>query len=75
MFSPMKDALESIGACLLAQGLMITIILALLGLIRTHNNHAEGYVLLCLISYAMLFVGYRLLKHVGAWPSPHPNRS
>jgi len=64
----MKDALETIGACLLAQGLMITIILALLGLIRTHDNHAEGYVLLSLMAYAMLFTGYRLLKYVGAWP-------
>ncbi len=64
----MKDALETIGAYLLAQGLMLTIMLALLGLIRTHNNHAEGFILLCLIGYAMLFTGYRLLKHVGAWP-------
>ena len=64
----MKDALETIGSFLLAQGLMMTIMLALLGLIRTHNNHAEGYVLLCLISYAMLFVGFRLLRYVGAWP-------
>ncbi len=64
----MKDALETIGAYLLVQGLGLTIILALLGLIRTHNNHAEGYVLLSLISYAMLFVGFRLLRYVGAWP-------
>ena len=64
----MKGALESIGSVLLAQGLMLTIILAMLGLIRTHNNHAEGYVLLSLMSYAMLFVGFKLLRYVGAWP-------
>ena len=68
MLSPMKGTLETIGSFLLAQGLMTTIMLALLGLIRTHDNHAEGFILLCLISYAMLFTGYRLLKYVGAWP-------
>ena len=68
MLWPMNGALETIGSFLLAQGLMLTIILAALGLIRTHDNHAEGYVLLSLMSYAMLFIGYRLLKYVGAWP-------
>ncbi len=68
MLWPMKGALETIGSFLLAQGLMLTIILALLGLIRTHNNHAEGYVLLSLMAYAMLFIGFRILKYVGAWP-------
>ena len=64
----MKDTLETIGAYLLVQGLGLIIILALLGLIRTHNTHAEGYVLLSIVGYCMLFVGYRLLKYVGAWP-------
>ncbi len=71
----MKDTLETIGAYLLVQGLGLTIILALLGLMRTNNTHAEGYVLLSIVSYCMLFVGYRLLKYVGAWPVPHANRS
>ena len=64
----MKDALVTIGSFLLAQGLMFTIILALLGLVRSNDNHAEGFILLCLISYAMLFVGFKLLRYVGAWP-------
>jgi len=68
MQTPVDRGLESIGSFLLAQGLGLTIILALLGLIRTHDNHAEGFILLCLISYAMLFTGYRLLVYVGAWP-------
>ena len=71
----MRDFLEETGWHLIAAGLMLLILLVLAALARNDNSDADGFAYLNLIGYVMLFVGFRLLKRVGAWPAPHANRS
>lgn len=69
----MKDFLEDCGWRLISTGLLLLILLVLAALARNDNDHADGVVYLNIIGYVMLFVGFRLLKYVGAWPPQRPN--
>lgn len=64
----MRDFLEETGWRLIGAGLMLLVLLILLGLASNNNAGADGFVYLNIIGYGMLFVGFRLLKRVGAWP-------
>ena len=48
---------------------------ALLALVRSPDPPWQAFAGLYGIAFAMIFVGGRLLKRVGAWPPPHANRS
>ncbi len=66
---------EDYGWRLIITGMMLLVLLVLAAFVRNDNADADGFAYLNLIGYGMLFIGFRLLKYVGAWPVRHANRS
>jgi len=64
----MRDPIKGIGWGLVAYGLILIVLTALLALVRSPDPPWQAFAGLYGIAFAMIFVGGRLLKRVGAWP-------
>ena len=71
----MRDQIKGIGWGLVAYGLILIVLTALLALVRLPDLPWQALLILYGFAFVMIWGGFRLLKRVGAWPAPHANRS
>ena len=68
----MRDQIKGIGWGLVAYGLILivlTALLALVALVRSSDLPWQALLILYGFAFVMIWGGFRLLKRVGAWPS------
>ena len=70
----MKDFAEEAGWGLVASGLMMIGLWALMALTRQPDAPSDAFFWAYVVSFAAIWHGFQLLKYVGAWPAPHANR-
>jgi hypothetical protein len=67
----MRDKIKDIGWGLVAYGLILivlTALLALVALVRSPDPPWQAYLILYGFAFVMIWGGFGLLKRVGAWP-------
>ncbi len=72
---PMRDQIEIVGWGLIACGLSWVLLVVLTAVSRSDDAPWQAFAWLYGFTWVMVFVGFQLLRYVGAWPAPHANRS
>ena len=65
----MRDEIKGFGWGLVAYGLILIVLTALLALVRLPDLPWQALLILYGFAFVMIWGGFRLLKRVGAWPS------
>jgi hypothetical protein len=64
----MRDKIKDIGWGLVAYGLILIVLTALLALVRLPDLPWQALLILYGFAFVMIWGGFGLLKRVGAWP-------
>ena len=70
----MKDFLEYSGWILVLNGLLAVFVTAIVAMLRADDSPWQAFAQIYGFALLMIWVGFRLLRYVGAWPAPHANR-
>ena len=64
----MRDQIETVGWGLIAYGLSLVLLVVLTAVSRSDDAPWQAFAWLYGFAWVMVFVGFRLLQRVGAWP-------
>ena len=64
----MRHQIEIVGWGLIAYGLSLVLLVVLTAVVRSDDSPWQAFALLYGFAWAMVFVGFKILKRAGAWP-------
>ncbi len=69
----MRDQIETVGWGLIAYGLSLVLLVVLTAVSRSDDAPWQAFAWLYGFAWVMVFVGFKILKRVDAWPPQTPN--